>query len=193
MKNEQQTKKLNLYKKEQLTILLLLLCFALSAFLIPERTLTEPVSSKIVPNTSDVSEEIPENNKESSNPDDSEIADNSDESIENSDEIAGEGSENNEEFTNKGSSNSKDNSNDGSSSKKEPSTGSSKKPAKDKPKKEPEKEPAKEPEKVWVPPVYEIVHHDAVYKTVRIVVCNYCSENFDSVGAFQVHKDANGG
>ena len=55
----------------------------------------------------------------------------------------------------------------------------------------PEKE--QEPEKIWVPPVYEIVHHEAVYETVRVIICNYCSEEFSSVGEFQVHKDANGG
>lgn len=49
------------------------------------------------------------------------------------------------------------------------------------------------PEKVWVPPVYETIHHEAIYETVRVVVCNYCSETFNNVGEFQVHKDANGG
>lgn len=53
--------------------------------------------------------------------------------------------------------------------------------------------PAKQPEKVWVPPVYKTVHHDAVYNTVTVVVCNYCGAEFGSAGEFQVHKDANGG
>lgn len=48
-------------------------------------------------------------------------------------------------------------------------------------------------EKVWVPPVYQTVHHDAVYQTVKVVVCNYCGAEFNSAGEFQVHKDANGG
>lgn len=48
-------------------------------------------------------------------------------------------------------------------------------------------------EKTWVPPVYETIHHEAVYDTVRMVVCNYCSESFRTVGEFQIHKDANGG
>lgn len=48
-------------------------------------------------------------------------------------------------------------------------------------------------EKVWVPPVYKTVHHDAVYETVKVVVCNYCGAEFSSAGEFQVHKDANGG
>ena len=55
------------------------------------------------------------------------------------------------------------------------------------------KKQEQEPEKIWVPPVYEIVHHEAVYETVRVIICNYCSEEFSSVGEFQVHKDANGG
>lgn len=50
-----------------------------------------------------------------------------------------------------------------------------------------------EPPKVWVPPVYTTVHHDAVYETRRVVVCNYCGATFGSAGEFQVHKDANGG
>lgn len=53
--------------------------------------------------------------------------------------------------------------------------------------------PAKQPEKVWVPPVYKTVHHDAVYNTVTVVVCNYCGAEFGSAGEFQAHKDANGG
>lgn len=53
--------------------------------------------------------------------------------------------------------------------------------------------PAPQPEKVWVPPVYKTVHHDAVYNTVTVVVCNYCGAEFGSAGEFQVHKDANGG
>lgn len=51
--------------------------------------------------------------------------------------------------------------------------------------------PAKE--KVWVPPVYQTIHHDAVYDTVKVVVCNYCGAEFGSTGEFQAHKDANGG
>ena len=74
-----------------------------------------------------------------------------------------------------------------------PSSNSSSQEKPSTPEKEPEEEPEKEQEKIWVPPVYEIVHHEAVYETVRVVVCNYCSEEFGSVGEFQVHKDANGG
>ena len=47
--------------------------------------------------------------------------------------------------------------------------------------------------KVWVPPVYKTVHHEAVYETRRVVICNYCGATFASTGEFQVHKDANGG
>lgn len=48
-------------------------------------------------------------------------------------------------------------------------------------------------EKEWVPPVYRTIHHDAVYETKRVVSCNYCNELFLTVGEFQIHKDANGG
>lgn len=48
-------------------------------------------------------------------------------------------------------------------------------------------------DKVWVPPVYETIHHEAVYETQRVYVCNYCSAEFSSAGEFQVHKNANGG
>ncbi len=49
------------------------------------------------------------------------------------------------------------------------------------------------PEKKWVPPVYKTVHHDAVYQTEQIVVCNYCGAEFSSTSEFQAHKEANGG
>lgn len=49
------------------------------------------------------------------------------------------------------------------------------------------------PEKIWVPPVYKIVHHEAVYETRKVYICNYCSAEFNSAGEFQVHKDENGG
>ena len=49
------------------------------------------------------------------------------------------------------------------------------------------------PEKKWVPPVYKTVHHDAVYQTQQIVVCNYCGAEFSSTSEFQAHKEANGG
>lgn len=49
------------------------------------------------------------------------------------------------------------------------------------------------PEKVWVPPVYKTVHHEAVYETKKVYICNYCSATFNSAGEFQVHKDENGG
>jgi len=48
-------------------------------------------------------------------------------------------------------------------------------------------------DKVWVPPVYETIHHEAVYEKVRVYVCTYCQAEFASAGEFQVHKDANGG
>ena len=48
-------------------------------------------------------------------------------------------------------------------------------------------------DKVWVPPVYKTVHHEAVYETRKVWVCNYCKEEFSSLDGFQVHKEANGG
>ncbi len=54
-------------------------------------------------------------------------------------------------------------------------------------------QPPVEPPKVWVPPVYTTVHHEAIYETRRSVICNYCGAAFGSAGEFQVHKDANGG
>ncbi len=52
--------------------------------------------------------------------------------------------------------------------------------------------PLKE-EKVWVPPVYKTVHHDAVYETVTVYICNFCKATFDSNSGFLAHKEANGG
>lgn len=47
--------------------------------------------------------------------------------------------------------------------------------------------------KTWVPPVYKTVHHEAVYETVRVVVCNFCGAEFSSASEFLAHKNAHGG
>ena len=173
--------KLNLYRKEQLVLCTILLCFAMSGFYLPtiKNEYAPPVEQ--TESNTEVSEIIEEVETQSELEEESVAPETDSETIleNDSDKASENDSENDSEVL-------------------EPSLKPetevekpSKKPIT--PEKEPEEEPEKEQEKIWVPPVYEIVHHEAVYETVRVVACNYCSEEFGSVGEFQVHKDANGG
>lgn len=187
-------KQLNLYKKEQLILCILVLLFVASGFFLPklkERLYPPQVSvedsivsqdeivEEVIENlpTDDVKEEIPE-----------EVPEN--EVIEDTAE------DNNANATNMESSNSSSTSTTKKpiqestvSPKEEPKT---EKPV-EKPVEKPKEEVEKEPEKIWVPPLYETIHHEAVYETIRVIICNYCSEEFASVGEFQVHKEEHGG
>lgn len=191
-KKTSKTLKLNLYKKEQFVLCVILLCFMLSGIVLPkvdnylhpgsppEDDFIETVTP--VPDTNEVISPPSKDEDTSNEPDIS----HSQENAENSTDAF-------EPTTNVQSSDQSDYSNNFSSS-------SSKTPEKE-PEKEPVNEPTnkptteipKEPEKVWVPPVYEIIHHEAIYETIRVVICNYCSEEFSTVGEFQVHKNAHGG
>lgn len=178
MKNVSKKSKLNLYRKEQLIILLLLLCFVVSGFTLPKmRTEVSAESSYIDETSPDESlEMVTEETQE--NASDTEIF--PEEALENSpDEATASEDSSSASITTKPSGNTSGSSTGNSSS------SANKQPVQD--------SPAKEPEKVWVPPVYQTIHHEAVYQTVRIVVCNYCGATFSTVGEFQVHKDANGG
>lgn len=136
IKNTSNTTKLNLYRKEQIAIGILLLCFAVLGFLLPSLDNTD--------RSQDESQEV----------------------------IIGENISVPSDTT-------VDTTDDASTITAKPKSSKAK--------------PKPVPGKTWVPPVYEIVHHEAVYETRRVIVCNYCSAEFASVGAFQVHKDANGG
>ena len=184
MKSSRNTK-LTLYKKEQLMLCILLFSFVLSGFCLPrvKEKLASPPDSLEQVIVIDDSDEVKE-------PIDEEVI------MEVPEDVVEEVVENPEEDL------VEDIENEVTVPEPEPNeTPKDKKPSKQPenpaPSPEPETQtpsvPEKEPEKIWVPPVYETVHHEAIYETVRIVICNYCSEEFGSIGEFQVHKDANGG
>lgn len=177
------TPKFNLYKKEQLVLTIILLCFVLSGIGLPKlKDYLHPVEipaedfQDVVETDTDVDVEVDldiETENESTEIEETDAIV-EDEIPENSNKVE-DSPESKPNITTKPSN--------------EPIKESSKKPEQN----SSVAEVPKEPEKVWVPPVYEIVHHEAVYETIRIVICNYCSEEFGSVGEFQVHKEEHGG
>lgn len=196
------SRKLNLYHKEQLVLITLLLCFVLSGIGLPtirEKYMVEAsIGNEVL---------LPEQDSEDRLEDGSEVdskdiisEDSTEDSMrESSDKTPDEApdkvpNETPDEVPGE-TSNSPESQKPIEKPSQKPGSGS---PSKDPnpsttPDPQPKPETPTEPEKEWVPPVYEIVHHEAVYETVRLVVCNYCSEQFNTVGEFQVHKDANGG
>ena len=177
MENKKKKKQLNLYQKEQLIIFLLLLCFVLSGFIASE--IKNDISSIPTYITEDSAKETLETDSEEIHESADDLETNSEETTENTSTIITDEKDISSNSQTTKPSNNSSGSSTGSSA---PSTST-----------QPEQKPSKEEEKVWVPPVYQTIHHDAVYQTVRIVVCNYCGAAFDTVGEFQVHKDANGG
>ena len=179
-KKTSKTPKFNLYKKEQLVLTIILLCFVLSGIGLPKlKDYLHPVEIPV-----EDSHEIEEPN----------IDTNIDTEVEVDEDINAESELDEPEVIDDVV---EDTDIEVSNQKPSTTTKPSNEPIKESPK-NPEQnssvaEVPKEPEKVWVPPVYETVHHEAVYETVRIVICNYCSEEFGSVGEFQVHKEEHGG
>ena len=184
--NSSRNTKLTLYKKEQLMLCILLFCFVLSRFCLPI------VKEKLAPPPDSLEQLIVINDSdEVKEPIDAEVVvEATDDVVE---EVVVEVVEDVEDVETEVT---------------VPEPEQNETPKDNKPSKQPETsvpspkpetqtpcipEKEQEPEKIWVPPVYEIVHHEAVYETVRVIICNYCSEEFSSVGEFQVHKDANGG
>lgn len=57
------------------------------------------------------------------------------------------------------------------------------------------------PGKEWVPPVYETIHHEAVYETKTFYYCSgaidesgvVCNQKFDSLQGWATHKSIHGG
>lgn len=185
-----------LYKNERAVILLMLFFFALSGIFLPNAKVkaclisslglptvevTEPIQAELPEDVSDKdTKEEKEADAERSDEDSKE--EHSEEEKEKEDkkeESASEKQNNANKADKKPSNNASGGSSSGSGSSGSTSSGGSASQA-----------PA---EKVWVPPVYKTVHHEAVYETVKVVVCNYCGAEFSSAGEFQVHKDANGG
>lgn len=194
-----------LYKKERAAILVMLFCFALSGVFLPNAKVkaslissldlptieaTDAIQAELPEDISDEDTELDEGadaelSDEDSKEDDSEEEKEKDKEKENEKkddkkkETSTETKADKNQTDKKPSGNASGGSSSGSGSSGNTSSGGSTSQA-----------PA---EKVWVPPVYETVHHEAVYQTVKVVVCNYCGAEFSSAGEFQVHKDANGG
>lgn len=191
-------KNIDLYMKEKLVIGIVLIGFALSAISlpiikeqmyetgIPEDTLC--ISYETVENTNDTeSGESCSNLEDTKDIEDMET-DGSDSGTEGGESIKdGEKTVNDKDSTiNNDTSNKNANSKDSSSSPNRPSpTPTTTSPI--------SSDSSDTSGKIWVQPVYETVHHEAVYGTKRVYICNYCSAVFNSAGEFQVHKDENGG
>ena len=187
--------KFTLYKKEQLMLCILLFCFVLSGFCLPiikDSVIDESAefesSTEVLLDDESVEEEvIVDENAMDENVIDETVADepSTDETVVDEpiiDEPAADKPTVDEPSTDKPT-----------VDKPVSKPNNSEPESKPEPTPTPEPEPEPEPEKIWVPPVYETVHHEAVYETVRVIICNYCSEEFSSVGEFQVHKDEHGG
>lgn len=216
-----------LYKKEQITILVMILCFTLSGVLLPRPkvkslligcmnlpavgstdTLDVETSEKVSVKVSETEKDFKQaksdkkidkkdesEDKQKENPDeDSEDAqnDNLSKTSEKDNAQASSGSHSSSSSSGNSSpgSNSSSNSSSGSSSSNNSSSGSGSSGSSSSGS---SSSAPTQTEKVWVPPVYQTVHHDAVYETVKVVVCNYCGAEFSSAGEFQVHKEDNGG
>ena len=180
VKKTNATRKLNLYQKEQCILCILVLCFILSIFILPEPKQQTTVSQSVTQSEEKTEPTIPEDTSTSMPEFESETPTNtSQENKQSLPENEDHAPEN--QVSESTSENFSKNSDSSSDSTPEIITTA------------PPEVIQKEPEKVWVPPVYETIHHDAVYETVRLYICNYCSEEFKSVGEFQVHKDAHGG
>lgn len=173
-------KNLSLYRKEQLVICALLLCFGLTVIMLPQ------IKKQTALDKNNVTEVI-------SSDDDKSDADTANSNETTSNEQAVDESTANEATVSESTVTepADDKSNDGKLSNTVPKDDSA---ATDSNTSSADSQsPADSSQKVWVPPVYKTVHHEAVYETKRIVVCNYCNETFDTVGEFQIHKNANGG
>lgn len=191
-KKKKKTFNLTLYRKEQIVICFILLCFVVSGFYLPiyreqlMLSIEKPENGSEFPDKEILENEILENEIL-----ENEILENETFTEEDSDSSGLNNKQTLEKPENELPSN-------GSSttSENEPSNNHTSKPESSKPeasKPETSDKDSETTEKEWVPSVYEIIHHEAVYETKRVVICNYCSETFNTTGEFQVHKNANGG
>lgn len=178
-------------RKERMVIITTLLCFAISGIALPQikaqegtlldaSTVQQEQSTEDSDSSSSLKEKKEEQKKEPEEQKEEETSEEEKEESKEEKEASTDKKEAEKKESEKKASEDNTAANNGSSSS---SNNSGSTPA----------APAPQPEKVWVPPVYKTVHHDAVYNTVTVVVCNYCGAEFGSAGEFQAHKDANGG
>lgn len=179
-------------RKERMVIITALLCFAISGIALPQikaqegtlldtSTVQQEQDTETTDPSSSLKEKKAEKKKETEEQKEEEKAEEKTEEAKEEKETSDDKKEAEKKEAEKKASEDDAAANNGSSSSSNNTSGSS------------PSTPAKQPEKVWVPPVYKTVHHEAVYNTVTVVVCNYCGAEFGSAGEFQAHKDANGG
>ena len=187
---------INLYKKEQLAICTMVLCFALSGVGLP--VLKEQLTTASTPNRLEM------------NKSEKKDANYSDDNKKNPDEPENS-TENSKEYPSK-------NTVDAEEDTKQPSAGSSQESSgvtnTDTTTTQPSENTSgtgtetstntSEPdstEKVWVPPVYKTIHHEAVYETRQVYICSgfinenaeVCNQVFNSLEEWGTHKSINGG
>lgn len=203
-------KKSGLHRKEQMAIMFTVICFVLSGIFLPSLKKELSLESGTISAKSEIKENIKKKSSRKTDPnicktptvteDTSQVAENTDKSdSEESTDTSDTASTQNNEAENKNSeetqtADASTPSPDQSISTAPASSGSSPgSTSSSTPPSQSSSGSSSAPAKVWVPPVYKTVHHDAVYQTVKVVICNYCGAEFSSTGEFQVHKDANGG
>lgn len=186
----------NLYKKEQLAICTMVLCFALSGIGLP--VLKEQLTSSNTPNKlemnnsaktdtnySDDNKKNPDELESSTkNPEQSPSENNVDAEEDTKHPSANSSQEssgvtNTDTTTTQPSENTSDTDTETSTNNSEPDS----------------------TEKVWVPPVYKTIHHEAVYETRQVYICSgfinenadVCNQVFSSLEEWGTHKSINGG
>lgn len=203
-------KKSGLHRKEQMAIMFTVICFVLSGIFLPSLKKELSLESGTISAKSEIKENIKKKSSKKTDPnicktptvteDTSQAAENTDKSdSKESTDTSDTASTQNNEAENKNSeetqtADASTPSPDQSISTAPASSGSSSgSTSSSTPPSQSSSGSSSAPAKVWVPPVYKTVHHDAVYQTVKVVICNYCGAEFSSTSEFQVHKDANGG
>lgn len=203
-------KKSGLHRKEQMAIMFTVICFVLSGIFLPSLKKELSLESGTISAKSEIKENIKKKSSKKTDPnicktptvteDTSQAVENTDKSdSEESTDTSDTASTQNNEAENKNSeetqtADASTPSPDQSISTAPASSGSSSgSTSSSTPPSQSSSGSSSAPAKVWVPPVYKTVHHDAVYQTVKVVICNYCGAEFSSTDEFQVHKDANGG
>lgn len=177
---------INLYKREQLAICTMVLCFALSGIGLPvlkERLTTASTPNKLEMNNSEKTDaNYSDDNKK--NPEQSPSENNVDAEEDTKHPSANSSQEssgvtNTDTTTTQPSENTSDTDTETSTNNSEPDS----------------------TEKVWVPPVYKTIHHEAVYETRQVYICSgfinenadVCNQAFSSLEEWGTHKSINGG
>lgn len=204
--NTRKQNKITLYVKEQLVIGTMVLCFVLSGICLPfvkERISSGPTSSTL-------------ESSEGSNGTEKNKDKNSQDKPEESPSKKGEGTETNssespqnttiqDESTDSNTltpSDSTDTKNDDSSNTTSSETpGNAAVPSAPPSTDDGSDSSTEPPGKEWVPPVYETIHHEAVYESKTFYYCSgaidesgvVCNQKFDSLQGWATHKSIHGG